>query len=104
MSEAEMIDDFTKKKESHEEQLTVEFALEILNCELRKKHIQDDIKDIKTQAKSDGIPIKLVMNALKNLKRVMKENGENELEEEDFYLERFKENPTIIKSVKDLVD
>jgi len=82
--------------------MTEDVVVSILQLELQKKRINDDIKDIKTEAKSNGIEMKLVMNAIKNLKRIMKDQDE-ELSEEEFLLEKFNKNTDIVNLVQDLV-
>lgn len=96
------VTEFISKKESEEKALVIQFATEILKCELQKKMISDTIKDIKTDAKSDGIAVKLVMSALKTMKRLMKENGEGELDEEEVYLDALRSDPMVQKLMLDL--
>lgn len=81
--ETELIDSFIETKKSEEQNLTLQFAGEILNHELQKKEINGYIKDIKKDAKANGILVGQVMNAIKVLKKEMKitdlEKGEEEL-------------------------
>jgi uncharacterized protein (UPF0335 family) len=72
MNEQQMIDEFITSKQSHEEQLTLDFARAILDCELQKKEITDDIKVIKQEAKDNGILVQHVMKAVKALKQEIK--------------------------------
>lgn len=82
--------------------MTEDVAISILRLENQKKRINEDIKDIKSEAKSNGIEMKLVMNAIKNLKRIMKDEDE-ELSEEEFLLEKFNKNTDIVNLVQELV-
>ena len=93
---------FIQERATREENMTIDFAVELLKKEYLKKLIDNEIKEIKTEAKSNGILIKSVNNALKNLKRSLKENGQNELEEEDFLLQVFKTNPEIVSIINDI--
>ena len=93
---------FIQERATQEQNLTTDFAVELLKKEYLKKLIDNEIKEIKTDAKSNGILIKNVNNALKNLKRALKENGQNELDEEDFLLQVFKTNPEIVSIINDI--
>lgn len=95
-------EDFIQDRATKEQNLTIDFAIAILQKEYLKKLIDNDIKEIKADAKSEGIMIKNVQNALKNLKRSLKENGQNELDEEDFLLSVFSSNPEIISIINDI--
>jgi uncharacterized protein (UPF0335 family) len=101
-TEVEMQEVFIQERATREENMTIDFAVELLKKEYLKKLIDNEIKEIKTEAKSNGILIKSVNNALKNLKRSLKENGQNELEEEDFLLQVFKTNPEIVSIINDI--
>ena len=98
----EIKDEFIQERATQEQNLTIDFAVELLKKEYLKKLIDNEIKEIKTDAKSNGILIKNVNNALKNLKRSLKENGQNELDEEDFLFEVFKTNPEIVSIINDI--
>lgn len=93
---------FIQDRASREQNLTIDFAIALLQKEYLKKLIDVDIKSIKADAKSEGILIKNVQNALKNLKRSLKENGQNELDEEDFLFEVFSNNTEIISIINDI--
>ena len=72
MTDNEMINNFISTKQNNEEALTLDFARAILDCELQKKEIADDIKAIKDDAKVNGILVQHVMKAVKALKQEIK--------------------------------
>ena len=81
--EEAMVETFIETKKNEEQNLTLQFASEILSHELQKKEINGYIKDIKKDAKGSGILVGQVMNAIKVLKKEMTvtelEKGEEEL-------------------------
>lgn len=83
VDEEAMIETFIETKKNEEQNLTLQFASAILTHALQKKEIDGYIKDIKKDAKSSGILVGQVMNAIKILKKEMKitdlEKGEEEL-------------------------
>lgn len=78
-----LVESFIETKKNEEQNLTLQFASEILTHALHKKEIDGYIKDIKKEAKSNGILVGQVMNAIKVLKKEMTitelEKGEEEL-------------------------
>jgi len=84
-SEEEMIEDFIETKKTHEEELTLQFAKAILDCELQKKEIGEDIKEIKSEAKENGIMVQQVMKAVKTLKQEIKTDELEKRETENLY-------------------
>ena len=78
--ELKMIEDFIVNKKSAEEQLVIDFAIAILDCELQKKRISEDIIDIKKEAKANGAQVNHIMKALKALKDELKQDELNKLE------------------------
>jgi uncharacterized protein (UPF0335 family) len=81
-TEMEMIDSFIDQKRSEEQNLTLQFANEILNHMLQKKEIDGYIKDIKTDAKANGILVKQVMKAINDLKKELKTTDVEKSEED----------------------
>ena len=82
---AEMIDEFIVNKNTHEQQLTIDFALAILDCELQQKEIKQTIKEIKESAKDESIQVKQVMTAVAMLKKEMKTPDIDKKEAQDMY-------------------
>lgn len=102
MSEQEQqITDFIETRDSEEAQLTTDFAIEFLRIELEIKSMRDSQKEIKADAKSNGIAIKQVTAAINKLKKMASANP-LETEEEDFLVEKFQENVDISVLISDL--
>jgi uncharacterized protein (UPF0335 family) len=78
--ELQMIEDFIETKRSAEEQMVIDFAIAILDCELQKKRISEDISDIKKEAKANGAQVNNIMKALKELKDELKIDDLNKRE------------------------
>lgn len=101
MSDKEMQDAWIEKRDSDDEQLTMDFAKEILGLDLQIKEINDSKKAIKTDAKANGIAIKQVNSALKKLKDAAKKDPLEE-QEEDFYVEKFGQDIEIQAMIAEL--
>ena len=101
-TDEEMINSFIEAKKSEEENLTLQFAEEILNHELQKKEINGFIKDIKKDAKSNGILVSQVMNAIKVLKKEMK-ISELEKNEEELVLTLLENDISIKNKIAKLI-
>lgn len=96
-NEQEMIEEFIENKKSHEEQLTIDAAKAILDCELRKKDIAQDIKEIKQQAKDEGVLIGQVMKAVKAIKAELKADVLEKKEQESMYKLLFEDSDVRFK-------
>lgn len=101
MSEQEMVDSYITNRDGEEAQLTMDFAKEMLGHELQIKEIKDAMKEIKADAKSNGIAIKQVNAALAKLKKLATQNP-LEAEEEDFLMDKFAEDVDISMMVSQL--
>lgn len=90
--EIEMVD-------SKEEEMDVlSYAKAIIACQIDMKAIQDDIKDIKSDAKENGVLVKEIDSAIKDIKRELKTNpADRELEEE--IIQTLKEDEGIMDSI-----
>ncbi len=73
-NDQKMIEDFVEKKRTEEEKITLEFAKAILDCEIQKKEIAENIKDIKSEAKDRGVQVQQIMKVVKQLKDSLKES------------------------------
>lgn len=98
----EMVEEFLQKRADDEEQLTMDFAKELLGLDLQIKEINDSKKAIKADAKSNGIAIKQVTSALKKLKDQAKADP-LQAQEEDFYMEKFGADVDISMMISELV-
>lgn len=101
MSDNEMVEGFIENRDSQEEELTTEFAVEFLRLEVEIKALKDSQKAIKTDAKSNGIAIKQVNAAINKLKKLATANP-LETEEEDFLVDKFQENVDISMLISEL--
>ena len=81
-NESKMINDFIQKRTEEEQLMTIQFAKEILALQLEKKKIDEDIKSIKADAKSNGVLVTKVMKALAEIKKQLKTSDEDLTEEE----------------------
>ena len=51
-----------------------DYAKEIIACQIEMKAIQDDIKTIKTNAKENGVLVKEIDGAIRDIKKELKTN------------------------------
>ena len=79
----EMVKEFITEKKDHETQVTIDFAKAILDCEIQKKEITDTVKDIKAEAKAEGILVKQVMKAVASIKNAKKLTDLEKVEHDD---------------------
>jgi uncharacterized protein (UPF0335 family) len=101
-TDAEMVEEFITDKQDFETQMTLDFAKAILDCELQKKTIGEDIKDIKAEAKENGIQVQYVMKAVKALKAEMKAD-ELEKREHESMMELLLEDSDIRFKIENLI-
>lgn len=92
--EKQMVDKYIVDREVSEENLTIDFAKQMLAYDLEIKEIKEAQKEIKAEAKSEGIAIKQVNAALTKLKKMANQNP-LDAEEEDFLVEKFQEDVDI---------
>lgn len=64
--------------------LVNEFAERYLNLLLQKKAVDQDVKELKQEFDEQGVPTKIVMKAINNLKRNKKSNDSEKFEIEKF--------------------
>ena len=90
--EVEMVD-------SKEETMDVlDYAKSIIGCQIEMKAIQDDIKTIKGDAKENGVLVKEIDSAIKDIKRELKTNPADRALEEEI-LEALKADDGIMDSI-----
>ena len=102
-TEHEMINDFLEKKQTDETQMILDFAMALLDCEIQKKEISEDIKVIKTEAKENGILVKQVMSAVAVLKKEMKQDELDKRESVAMY-ELLSSTPDILYKIETLLE
>jgi uncharacterized protein (UPF0335 family) len=84
-TDAEMVDEFIVTKVDFETKTTLEAANAILDCELKKKLIAEEIKDIKTEAKVNGVQVQQITKAIKAIKTNMKRSDIEKRDDETMY-------------------
>jgi DNA-binding transcriptional MerR regulator len=79
----EKVQEFLVNRDKEETELTLQFAKALLATDLEIKEIKNDQKEIKKQAKDEGVSVQKVTKALNQLKAIMKANDSdlNEIEE-----------------------
>jgi uncharacterized protein (UPF0335 family) len=104
MSEKEkkMQEEFIQNRDEEEAQLTIEFAIELLRQDAQIKELNDVKKEIKADAKSNGIPVKQVMAALTALKKKAKSDLHDQ-QVEDFLTETLSENVDVNALIGEIV-
>jgi len=75
-----------------------DYAKAIIGCQIEMKAIQDDIKQIKAEAKDNGVLVKEIDGAIKEIKREMKTPKED-LELENEIKEKLMSNDDIMDSI-----
>ena len=78
-----MQNEFLVNRDKEETELTLQFAKALLATDLEIKEIKTDQKEIKKQAKDEGVSVQKVTKALNQMKAIMKANDSdlNEIEE-----------------------
>jgi len=89
--------EFVDNKRTDEDNLTLEAAKRILTLQIEIKDLNDDIAEVKKEAKNEGIAVGKVMKALKKLKDLAKANDMDLLEIET--IEKVLESDVDIKTM-----
>lgn len=74
------IQEYLINKDAEETNMTLDFAKALLTLELEIKAIKNDQKEIKNDAKANGVSIQKVAKALKAMKDALKEKPNEVLE------------------------
>jgi len=90
------VQEFLINRDEEETKLTLDFAKQILALELEIKEIKADQKEIKAEAKANGVSVQKVTKAINQMKAVMKANDMDLLELET--IEAVLENDVDIKT------
>ena len=77
-----MKNEFLINRDEEETQLTLQFARALLALELEIKELKTDQKEIKKDAKANGVSVQKVSKALNSMKAAMKANDMDLLEQE----------------------
>lgn len=102
MTTKEMTEAFLIKKHNDLKQKTLEFTAEILNLELKIKEYKESIKQIKQEAKVDGVAVKEIVRALSIMKKERKTSEQDKLEVQEM-LEFLEGESSITQMLDELV-
>lgn len=94
-----MTEAFLIKKHNDLKQKTLEFTAEILNLELKIKEYKESIKQIKQEAKVDGVAVKEIVRALNIMKKERKTSEQDKREVQEML--EFLEGETSITQMLD---
>ena len=81
---------------------TLEFARSILSIELEIRELKNQIKEIRKDAKLDGVAVGLVQKCLSEMKR-QKRLNEKDKQDLEAFLEVLGESPEVLDSVERLI-
>lgn len=90
--EVEMVD------QAEETMDVLDYAKSIIACQIEMKAIQDDIKTIKSDAKENGVLVKEIDSAIKDIKRELKTNPADMALELEI-IEKLKADENIMDSI-----
>lgn len=102
MTTKEMTEAFLIKKHNDLKQKTLEFTAEILNLELKIKEYKESIKQIKQEAKVDGVAVKEIVRALSIMKKERKTSEQDKREVQEM-LEFLEGESSITQMLDELV-
>lgn len=102
MTSREMTEAFLIKRHEDLRTKTLDFTAELLNLELKMRDIKDSIKQIKKEAKVEGIAVKEIMKALAIMKKERKTSEQDKQEVQEM-LQFLEEQSSITQMVEELV-
>ena len=76
----------------------IDYAKAIIGCQIEMKAIQDDIKTIKGDAKENGVLVKEIDSAIKDIKKELKTNPADLQLEQDI-VDQLKADQDIMDSI-----
>ena len=97
ISEGKLIKRYDDQREK-----TLEFARSILSIELEIRELKNQIKEIRKDAKLDGVAVGLVQKCLSEMKR-QKRLNEKDKQDLEAFLEVLGESPEVLDSVERLI-
>ena len=71
---AQATNEFLINRDKEETELTLQFAKQLIALDLEIKAIKEDQKEIKKEAKDEGVSIQKVTKAINQMKAIMKAN------------------------------
>ena len=96
--QVQLTEGYLLAKDEDLKKLTLELAIELLNLELKIKETRETIKEIKAEARANGVAVKEVLKALKILKEHLKETKNDDQSVNDLVL-IFEKDMNIINSL-----
>ena len=102
MTSREMTEAFLIKRHEDLRTKTLDFTAELLNLELKMRDIKDSIKQIKKEAKVEGIAVKEIMKALAIMKKERKTSEQDKQEVQEM-LQFLEEQSSITQMVEELI-
>ena len=102
MTSKEMTEAFLIKRHEDLRAKTLDFTAELLNLELRVRDLKDSIKQIKKEAKVEGIAVKEIMKALAIMKKERKTSEQDKQEVQEM-LQFLEEQSSITQMVEELI-
>lgn len=102
MTSKEMTEVFLIKRHEDLKTKTLDFTAEMLNLELKIRDLKDSIKQIKKEAKVEGVAVKEIMKALAIMKKERKTSEQDKQEVKEM-LEFLEEQSSITQMVEELV-
>lgn len=102
MTSREMTEAFLIKRHEDLRTKTLDFTAELLNLELKMRDLKDSIKQIKKEAKVEGIAVKEIMKALAIMKKERKTSEQDKQEVQEM-LQFLEEQSSITQMVEELV-
>ncbi len=79
-----------------------DYAKQIIACQIEIKSINDDIKQIKIEAKENGVLIKEIDSVIADIKRELKKDPSETIIEDDIRA-KFEKNEDIMASISTLI-
>ena len=102
MTNKEMTEAFLIKRHEDLRTKTLDFTAELLNLELRVRDLKDSIKQIKKEAKVEGISVKEIVKALAIMKKERKTSEQDKQEVQEM-LQFLEEQSSITQMVEELI-
>lgn len=102
MTNKEMTEAFLIKRHEDLRTKTLDFTAELLNLELRVRDLKDSIKQIKKEAKVEGIAVKEIVKALAIMKKERKTSEQDKQEVQEM-LQFLEEQSSITQMVEELI-
>lgn len=102
MTQKEMTEAFLIKRDEDLRQKTLDYTAELLNLELKIKEIKESIKEIKIEAKVEGVAVKEITKALAIMKKERRTSDQEKQEVQEM-LDFLENQSNITKIIEDLI-